>query len=183
LTILFVDVRGSTRLGAHMRPSEFSQLMNRFYAVATDVLIKTDAYIDKLVGDEVMAVYLPLFAGPEPARQAVRAATELLRALGYGDPGGPWLQAGVGVHTGRAFFGTVAGAEDTVSDFTALGDTVNVAARLVALAGPGEALVSDAACSAAGLDARQFEGRELDIHGKSEPIHVRVMHTGAAGPA
>jgi adenylate cyclase len=166
-----------------MRSSEFGQLMNRFYAVATDVLIKTDAYIDKLVGDEVMAVYLPVFAGPEPEKQAVRGAVELLRAFGYGNPGHSWLQAGIGVHTGPAFFGTAAGAEGTVSDFTALGDTVNVAARLVSLAQPGEALVSDATCAAASLKIDELERRELEVRGRDESIGVRVIRVDTALPA
>jgi len=133
-----------------MSATEFSRLMNRFYAVATDVLIKTDALIDKLIGDEVMGVYFPAFAGSEPARLAVQAAQELLRVTGHGDSGGPWLPVGVGVHTGITFFGTVSGADGIFSDFTALGDNVNITARLASQAGPGEALISDVACSAAG---------------------------------
>ncbi len=158
-----------------MTSDEYSLLMNKFYSAATDVLIKTDAYIDKFVGDEVMAVYLPLFAGKEPARQAVRAAEELLRVTGHNDPGGPWLPVGVGVHTGPAFFGTVSGSEGTFSDFTALGDSVNVAARLVSAAQPGEAVISDATFAAARLDPWKYEARELDLKGKSEPICVHVI--------
>ena len=94
MTILFIDVRGATLLAESMSSDEFSRLMNCFYAATTAVLVKTDAYIDKLVGDEVMAVYLPLFASREPARQAVRAAEELLRAAVLGDD---WL----GRHSGR----------------------------------------------------------------------------------
>ncbi len=158
-----------------MSATEFSRLMNRFYAVATDVLIKTDALIDKLVGDEVIGVYFPAFAGSEPARLAVQAAQELLRVTGHGDPGGPWLPVGVGVHTGITFFGTVSGADGTFSDFTALGDNVNITARLASQAGPGEALISDAACSAAGLDLAHLEQRQLELKGRSEAVGVRVV--------
>lgn len=160
-----------------MSATEFSQLMNRFYAAATGVLIKTDALIDKLVGDEVIGVYFPAFAGSEPARLAVQAAQELLRVTGHGDPGGPWIPVGVGVHTGITFFGTVSGADGTFSDFTALGDNVNITARLASQAGPGEALISDATCSAAGLDLGHLERRQLELKGKSEPVSVRVMRT------
>lgn len=79
--------------------------MNQFYASATDVLIQTDAYIDKLVGDEVVGLYFPLFVGRAHARRAVEAARELLRVTGYGNPGGPLLPAGIGVHTGMAYGG------------------------------------------------------------------------------
>jgi adenylate cyclase len=183
LTVLFVDVRGSTPLAESLGSDAFGRLMNRFYAVATDVLTTTDAFLDQLAGDAVMAVYLPLFAGQEPARQAVRAAEGLLRALGYGEASGPWLPAGVGVHTGPTYFGTISGAEGTLTDIHALGDTVNVAARLSSVARPGEALLSDATCAAAGLDAPQLEGRQLALKGKSEPISVRVFRAGIALPA
>ena len=160
-----------------MSAAEFSQLMNRFYRVATDVLIKTDAFIDKLIGDEVMAVYVPIFAGGQHARLAVQAAHELLGATGHSNPEGPWIPVGVGVHTGPAFFGTVSGAEGTFSDFTALGDNVNITARLASQARPGEALISDAAYAAAGLDLGRLEQRQLELKGKSGPVGVRVLRT------
>ncbi len=149
--------------------------MNRFYEVATNVLIHTDAFIDKLVGDEVMALYLPLFAGAHHARSAVQAAQELLHATGYGNSDGPWLPVGIGVHTGVAYVGTVSGAEGTVTDITALGDTVNTAARLASKARSGEALISEAAYLAAGLNLSELEPRELELKGKSAPVSVRVL--------
>jgi len=98
----------------------------------------------------------------------------MLRATGYGDPGGPWLSIGVGVHTGAAYVGTVSGAEGSVRDFTALGDNMNLAARLVGAAGSGEALVSDAAYAAAGLSLG-LEHRDLQVRGKSDPVGVNVL--------
>jgi adenylate cyclase len=80
LTLLFADVRGSTTLAEGMTAAEFSRLMNRFYDVATRVLIDSDAWIDKLVGDEVIGLYLP-FLENHPAR-AVHAGQELMRATG-----------------------------------------------------------------------------------------------------
>ena len=175
MSVLFIDVRGSTPLAEQLSTSEYSSLMNRFYRAASDVLIRTDGYLDKFVGDEVMAVYMPVFAGADSARQAVVAASELLTAMGYGSADGPWLPVGVGVHTGPAFFGTVSGSEGTFSDFTALGDTVNVAARLVSAAGSGEAVISEATLAAAGIASDQYESRSLDAKGKTEPIPVRVL--------
>ncbi len=173
--MLFVDVRGSSGLAERMSATEFSRLMNRFYAAATDVLVKTDAMIDKLVGDEVVAWYLPLLTGPHHARPAVQAAQALLRATGHGDAGGAWLPIGVGVHTGIAYFGSVSGVEGTVPDWTALGDNVNIAARLAEEAGPGEALISDAAYAAAGLVLGQPEHRQIELKGEREAVGVRVV--------
>jgi adenylate cyclase len=175
LSLLFADVRGSTTLAESMSSPEFSRLMNRFYVAATDVLIRTDAFIDKLVGDEVIGLYIPGYAGKDHARKAVRGAQELGRAMGYASPAGPWLPIGIGVHTGVAYVGTVQGVDGAVTDFTALGDVVNVVARLVALAKPGEALISDAACVAAGMNVGDLEQRHLELKGKAEPVSVRVL--------
>lgn len=177
--MLFVDVRGSTDLAERMTATDFAQLMNRFYETATDVLIRTDAVIDKFVGDEVMALYIPLFTGPNHARPAVRAAQELLRATGHDREQGPWLPIGVGVHTGVAFVGTVKGAEGSVDDITALGDNVNVAARLAAMAAPGEALISEAACVCADVNLGEVDRRKLEVKGRSESIWARVLRVSA----
>lgn len=175
LSLLFVDVRGSTSLAEQMSAAEFSRLMNRFYRAATDVLIKTDAFIDKLVGDEVIGLYFPLFTGPNHASAATRGAQDLLRVTGHGDKAGPWLPIGVGIHTGIAFVGTVSGVEGAVTDVTALGDSVNITARLASKTGAGEVLISDAAYAAAGLNLGELEHRQLELKGKSEPVGVRVL--------
>ena len=175
ISMLFVDVRGSSGLAERMTAADFSRLMNRFYKVATDVLIRTDAIIDKLVGDEVIGIYLPIFTGPDHAHPAVLAAKELLESTGHAEENGPWLPIGIGVHTGNVFVGTVSGAEDTVSDITALGDNVNVTARLASLAAPGEALISESAYAAGGAHLEDLERRVLELRGKSEPVAVRVL--------
>lgn len=175
LSLIFADVRGSTHLGETMSAAEFGQLMNRFYSAATDVLIQTDAFIDKLVGDEVIGLYIPGYAGKDHARKAVQAAQELGHAMGYGTPAGPWLPIGIGVHTGVAYVGTVQGRDGAVTDFTALGDNVNIAARLVRMAEPGEALVSNVTYAAAGLNLGNLEHRQLGLKGRADPVHVRVL--------
>src|SRR5919199_2180281 len=174
LSLLFADVRGSTTLAEGIRPAEFMQLMNRFYVAATDVLVPADALIDKFVGDEVVALFVPGFAGPDHARRAIRAAEELLRATGHADPGGPWLPVGAGVHTGVAFVGAV-GSAGSVTDITALGDAVNSAARLASAAAAGEVLVSESSAEAARLTGDGLERRDLALKGRTEPLGVRVL--------
>lgn len=179
LTMLFADVRGSTTLAERMSASAFSRLMNRFYAVSNTVLIKTDAWIDKLVGDEVIGLYLPGFVGPDHAHLAVQAARELLHATGHADRGGPWLPVGAGIHTGAAFVGAVGSAEGA-TDMTALGDAVNIAARLASQAGPGEILVSEAASTAARVDRNGLESRRLELKGRAAPVDVSVLRVRPA---
>ena len=113
------------------------------------------------------------------ARQALLAAQQLLQATGYSEKDGPWLPIGVGVHTGVAFVGTVKGAENSVDDVTALGDSVNVAARLASRAGSGEALISDTAYASGGLNLGELEQRQLRLKGRNEPIMARVLRVAA----
>jgi len=176
LTMLFVDVRGSTTIAETMNNTEFSHLMNRFYEATINVLVRADAFIDKLVGDEVTALFIPGFAGKEHARKAVEAGKALLQVTGYGETGEPWVPIGVGVHTGTAWVGSIVGASGAGADFTALGDNVNIAARLASKAGAGEVLISEATYNAAGIEAKDLEKRDLELKGKSELVSVRVLH-------
>jgi adenylate cyclase len=176
LTLLFVDVRGSTTIAENMEALEFSRLMNRFYEAAINVLIRVDAFIDKLVGDEVTALFIPGYAGKEHAQKAVEAGKELLKVTGHGTKKGPWVPIGVGIHTGTAWVGSIVGASGTASDFTALGDNVNIAARLASHAAQGEVLISEATFHAARIENEELEMRDLDLKGKSELFRVRVLN-------
>lgn len=175
LTMLFADVRGSTGLAEQMSALEFSRLMNRFYVVASDVLVNTDAMVDRLIGDQVIGLYIPGFAGHEHARRAIEAAQELLDATGHRDRGGPWLPVGIGVHTGLAYVGVVGGTDGNPTDFTALGDNVNITARLASQAGPGQILISDVAYTSSGLTLGNIQPQQLELKGKSEPTGVHVL--------
>lgn len=173
--MLFVDVRGSTKVAEGLRAAEFSHLMNQFYKATTGVLIKTNAFIDKFVGDEVIGLYFPLFTGRDHAGAAIKAARELLAVTKQAVAGHQTLPIGMGIHTGVAYVGTVSGTEGSVTDVTALGDNVNITARLASQAGAGEALVSEAAFTAAGVDPGTAEHRQLELKGKSEPVNVWVL--------
>jgi adenylate cyclase len=140
IAVLFADVRGSTALGEQTTNADYAELLNRFYAVVTAVLLRHDAIIDKLIGDQAMALFLPGVAGQDYRRKAVAAAVDVLRGVGYGRPEGAWLGVGVGVNAGQAYVGNVGSA---VVDFTALGDPINVAARLQASADAGQIVVAD----------------------------------------
>ena len=168
--ILFADIRDSTGLAETLGPSRFADTLNRFYATATDVLIRHDATVDKLIGDEVMAFFVPGFAGPDFKRSSVRAGLALLRKLGHGGEREPWLPVGVGVDAGVAFVGNV-GGEDFV-DFTVLGDPVNTAARIQAAAKSGELLVSESAFAAVADQYPDCKSHRLVVRGKEAPIGV-----------
>jgi adenylate cyclase len=174
LTMLFADVRGSTTMAEEIGPSAFHRLINRYYRASTEVLGETDALINRLIGDALIALYVPGIAGPEHPQKGVEAARALLHATGHADPGGPWIGVGIGVHTGTAYVGAV-GSGDSVSDITVLGDAANTAARLSSQAAPGEILVSEDAVRAGQLHLDDCELRTLQLKGRAEPIAVRVV--------
>lgn len=168
--ILFADVRGSTALAEQIGPTEYAAKLNRFYGTTTEVLVRHEATVDKLIGDEIMAFFVPGFAGPTFKQSAVEAGQALLRAVGYGSDQEAWLPVGVGIDSGTAFVGNVGG--EGFLDFTALGDPVNVAARIQSAAGPGELLVGEAAFAAVAERYPDCKSRPIKAKGKTGPLRV-----------
>jgi class 3 adenylate cyclase len=174
-TFLFADIRGSTAMAERARPAEFHALLERFYAAAAKAIDETGGLVDKYLGDGVVALFVPVFTqGVPPAMAAVYAGHRLLEATGHGTSAAPWLPLGIGVHAGPAFVG-VMGTEGGQLDFTGVGDTVNIAARLGSVAQDGELLVSEAAASRARLATTGLERRSLDLKGREEPVDVVVL--------
>jgi adenylate cyclase len=175
LSFLFADVRGSTSLAERLPAQEFSHLISRFYGTAARVVDGWDGIVDKFVGDEVIALFIPGLAGEDHAARAVAAARDLLRETGAGGEQ-PAISLGVGVHTGVAFVGRV--GEGDATDFTAVGDAVNTTARLTSEAGAGEIVVSSAAARAAGLDTTGLAERVLSLRGRDETVAAWVIGAG-----
>jgi adenylate cyclase len=172
LSFLFADIRGSTGLGERLSPAEFSAVLNAFYRLAAVAIVDQDGVVDKFVGDEAIGLFIPSYAGMGHAAKAIAAGRELLATTSAPNAtaAGP-IPVGIGVHTGIAFVGTV-GSSDEISDFTALGDTVNTTARLASLAGAAELLVSVAAADRASFDAAALERRTVDVRGREAGLEV-----------
>ena len=177
ISILFADVRGSTGIAERMAPEEYSRLLARFYGAAAEVIDEWDGIVDKFVGDGAVALFIPGFAGEDHAQDAIGAARDLLEQTGN-DGIDPWIPVGVAVHTGTSFVGSV--GEGDARDFTALGDTVNTAARLNAAAAAGEILVSATAAAAAGLETTGLERRTLELRGREQAVEAWVVRARAA---
>jgi adenylate cyclase len=163
--IFFADVRGFTSASEGADPTSVSRSLRRFYGCAEAVLFP-EAIIDKLIGDEVMALYLaPTLPGTDIPNLMVDHATALLAKIGYGNPDGPFLEVGVGLDFGEAFVGNI--GQTSVFDFTAVGDVVNTAARLQGHAAGGEIVVSDRVTRQ--LGPGRGDTVELELKGKKEP--------------
>lgn len=170
MSMLFIDIRGSTALSEKLSPTEFSQVINRFYAAATKVIIEEDGLVEKLAGDEVAAFWGAGFAGRDYIERTVNVARKLLRVME-----GQKIPVGIGVHAGIAYFGAM-GTTEGLTEISAKGDEVNTAARLASKAAAGEIIVSEQALQKAHMDGSQLESRSLELKGISEPVQVRVMH-------
>jgi adenylate cyclase len=173
---VFADIRGSTALAERLAPAEFRALIDRFYSTTSKVVFDNDGGVDKFVGDEIVAFFFPIMSGPRHAAHAVAAALAILRVTGDADPEGPWVPVGVGVSSGLAWVGAI-GDEKRI-DLTALGDVVNVAARLGGAARAGEVLLTAEAALEAGLDAG-LERRSLELKGKSTATDVVSLTVGS----
>src|SRR4051812_401391 len=171
--VVFADVRGFTALAEGMAPEGVATLLNSFYEAASRILSRA-AVIDKLVGDEVMALYiLQLFRGDGWEEDMLRDASDLLEAVGYGAEGEPWLRLGVGLDVGRAFVGNVGSGE--VKDFTALGDVVNTASRLQGAADAGQVVISERLADRLPDECAGAAEASVVLKGKSEPEAVRIV--------
>jgi class 3 adenylate cyclase len=152
-----------------MSPTEFSKLINRFYTEATKVIVDEDGLVEKLAGDSVAAFWGAGFAGSDYVGRTIRVAQNLQRAMDRQK-----IPVGIGVHSGIAYFGAM-GTADGLTEISAIGDEVNLAARLASKAEPGEIIVSEQALEAAGINGNDLERRSLELKGISEPVHIRVM--------
>jgi len=171
---MFVDIRGFTSLAERPSPAEVAGRLNRFYSLATNAVFRYDGTLDKMVGDQVMAFFgAPVHRHDHPQR-AVQTALEIVRrviAMAEEES----LRVGAGIATGEAFVGNVGQGE--VKDYTVLGDTVNVAARLQGAAAPGAILLTQETYSYVESQFPNAVRRELELKGKSERVVARVIVT------
>lgn len=170
--MMFVDVRGFTALAERLSPAEVARRLNGFYALAANAVFRYDGTLDKMVGDQVMAFFGAPIERPDHAQRAVHTALEIMRqVMKGGEKDG--LRVGAGIATGEAFVGNV--GEGEVKDYTVLGDTVNVAARLQGAAAPGELLLDVETYSGIESQFPDAPRRDLNLKGKSEAVVARLI--------
>lgn len=180
VSLLYVDVRGSTEIAERMSPHEFSEGLRRYLALVGLGVDREQGVVDHMAGDGVMAMWIPGFVGTEHPRRALRAAVRIARDITSAVENDDGFPAGVGVHTGRAYVGVV--GETGSRDFTVVGDTPNTTARLGTAAGPGEVLMSQSLITSAGIETSSLEHRTLELKGKAEPFEAWSWSTKASPP-
>ncbi|WP_094780387.1 adenylate/guanylate cyclase domain-containing protein [Paraburkholderia ribeironis] len=179
VTILFADLCGFTALSQTLDPEELRELTGRYTALVDGIVLGYGGTIDKHIGDAVMAIFgAPRAHDTDPLR-AARAALEIHEALnGLTEPALPPLRAHVGIASGEVVAGPFERAD--VQDYTVLGDSVNLAARLVAAAGPGETLLSDSVHHALGDCVISEAAGAMRFKGIDSPVRVWRLR-GLAG--
>lgn len=176
ITVLFADVRGFTRLAEHAPPEQVVQLLNRYFSQMTEIIFAHGGTLDKYIGDGLMALFGAPTATPEDATHAVATAMAMqhqveklnqeLRAEGSQE-----ISIGIGLHTGVATVGYI--GSDRRSEYTAIGDTVNLAARLESNALGGQILLSDAVAARVTQDTFPLRRQQsLMVKNRTQPILV-----------
>ena len=174
VTLMFVDVRGFTRMSEGLKAHDVVSWLNDIFQLVSDAILKRGGTLDKFIGDSVMAYFGAPIPSADHAVQAVNTAVDIMRANRNRNrslpPGDHPAELGIGIHTGPVVVGNI--GSDRRTDFTAIGDAVNVAARLEKLAKPGEILVTEAVQRRVrGAHRLRFEG-ERQLSGRVEPVHV-----------
>jgi adenylate cyclase len=175
VSVLFADLQGFTRFSQHAAPADVIAMLNAYWAVTVPVVVREHGgLIERFAGDAVMVVFNAAGEQPDHAQRAVDAALGMQRAAEAARHGRPdWPRFRAGVNTGPAVVGNV--GTDEQRSFAAIGDTVNVAARLQALAEAGQVVVSAATSSALSEDHELRGLGRRDLKGKDQPTEVYVV--------
>ena len=175
-TIFFADIRGYTSFSEGKDPEYIIEVLNQYFSEAVEVVIRHRGYIDKFIGDAIMAAWgVPLQSVAEDAREAVTAALEIQRLVGSRDrkffrQSASRLKIGIGMHTGPIVAGNLGSARRM--NYTVIGDTVNVAARLEDVAGPDEVIITEETRQHLGDDFVLEARKPVSVKGKSEPLRI-----------
>ncbi|MER2559712.1 MAG: adenylate/guanylate cyclase domain-containing protein [Myxococcaceae bacterium] len=175
VTVLFADLRGFTTLSAAMKPEEVVRFLNQFFQEAVDAIERNHGTVDKFIGDCVMALWGAPLPKEGDARNACRAALELIERASRIRVGGKQLEIGVGVHTGPAVVGAL-GSKQRM-DYTAIGATVNLSARLCGIARENEVLVTSDTLMRAGPGVITEAGEAVILKGLETPIVPYTLKT------
>ena len=175
ITVLFADIRGFTAFSENQNPEKVVGLLNHYFSAMTEIIFAHGGTLDKYIGDGLMALFGAPTATPEDARNAVNVAVAMQKRLETLNPelislGYSAIEVGIGLHTGEATVGYI-GSEQR-SEYTAIGDTVNLASRLQSNAVGGQILISEATARAAGNIFPMTKRDPLVVKNRLQPVEL-----------
>jgi adenylate cyclase len=175
ITVLFADIRGFTAFSEREKPEKVVKLLNRYFSAMTEIIFERGGTLDKYIGDGLMAIFGAPTASPEDAINAVMAAVAMQKRLillnqelvleGFGE-----IAVGIGLHTGEATIGYI--GSDKRSEYTAIGDTVNLASRLESNARGGQILISEATAAASRNLIPVHPKEPMTVKNRVQPVNV-----------
>jgi predicted ATPase/class 3 adenylate cyclase len=187
VSVLFADLSGFTALSERLDPEDVRAFQNALFETLSRAIARYDGFVEKFVGDAVLAVFgAPVAHEDDPARACAAALDMLDRGAALsrewaGRLGQP-VTLHVGIHTGPVVAGSLGGDSGAGAAYAVTGDTVNTTARLLAAAAPGTILVSEATCVLAQHRFAFESAGEVTLRGKAEPIAVRRLVGALAEP-
>ena len=173
ITVLFADIRGFTRISEHAPPEKIVGLLNRYFSAMTDIIFAHGGTLDKYLGDGLMALFGAPTTTPEDASNALNAAVAMQRRIiginsELKSEGLAEIGVGIGLHTGEVTVGYI--GSERRSEYTAIGDAVNTAARLESNARGGEILISEITATAAGNRYRLKKREPITVKNREQPV-------------
>ena len=175
VTVLFSDIRGFTAMSEKMKPKEVVTTLNSYFSEMIDIIFKFDGTLDKIVGDELMVVFGAPIARDDDAERAVKTAIGMIESLKKFNEkrlkkGKVPINAGIGINKGKVISGNI-GSKDQM-DYTVIGDTVNLGARLCSFAGPLKIIISRSVKNEIGEDYKTRKLEAIKVKGKRKPVEV-----------
>lgn len=175
-TIFFADIRGYTSFSEGKDPEVIVDILNEYFSEAVEIVIKYNGYIDKFIGDCIMAAWgVPIVNEEKDAVSAVSCAVEIQelvksksRKFFKGIASG--LKVGIGMHTGHLVAGNLGSSRRM--DYSVIGDTVNIAARLEGVAGAGEVIITEKTRELIGDHFKLKELEPVKVKGVEKPLHI-----------
>ncbi len=175
VSVLMADLRGFTPFSERSAPAEVVAMLNAYYGAVVPVILDRGGTVTQFVGDAVMAIFNAPVRQADHARRAGDAGLWLHRAIDEVAAGrAGWPRFRVGINTGPALIGNVGSAE--MRNFTAVGDTTNVAARLETLAEPGQVVIGPLTRSQIGQAASITALGRVPVKGREQPVDAYVLH-------
>ena len=178
VTILFTDIRGFTSLSEKMKPESVVSTLNEYFSEMIDIVFKYNGTLDKIVGDELMIVYGAPISEKNDTQRALDTAIEMMKKLEIFNKkrkknGHIPIEVGIGINHGPVISGNIGSRE--MMDYTVVGDTVNLSARLCSHAAPKEILVSNSVYEKT-FNKYKFKTLEpIMVKGKSNKIPIKQL--------
>ncbi|WP_225726578.1 MULTISPECIES: adenylate/guanylate cyclase domain-containing protein [unclassified Nocardia] len=174
VSVLMADLSGFTPFAEHTDPAAVVTMLNTYYGAIVPVILDEGGVVVQFVGDAVMAVFNAPIAQPDHALRAARAGLMLQRAVaGIAAAQPDWPRFRVGVNTGPALVGNIGAAQ--MRNYTAIGDTTNLAARLQGVARPGEVVIGPLTRAQLGQHAVARPLDAIVVKGRQEPVNCFVL--------